>query len=58
MNKNYLVFMGVVALAVIVSAVMLRYDTTQPNAHGMYTKTDRWTGTVLVCSWSTCKEEW
>lgn len=50
LNKNFAVFMGVVALAIVTGAVMLRYDTTAPNHQGTYIKTDRWTGTTWRCT--------
>lgn len=50
MNKNFLLLMGVVALAIVTSAVMFRYETKpSPLNVSYYYQTDRWTGTTLLC---------
>lgn len=43
------------ALAVVLFAVawMFRYSVSAPNQHGLWTVTDRWTGTAQICGYNT-----
>jgi hypothetical protein len=47
-NKNFLVFMGVLALSAILAAVTFRYETVPVNVNYYY-QTDRWTGRTYLC---------
>ena len=48
MNKNFLLFMGVMALGIVTLGVTFRYQTT-PVSVNYYYQTDRWTGTTYLC---------